>query len=69
MKCAFDRIYQCAALTHKECIGCHFRKTQKQLEEGRERADERIESLPGDVQDKIAKKYRSVSADIWKETL
>jgi hypothetical protein len=56
MKCAFDRIYQCAALTHKECVGCRFRKTQEELDEGRERAEDRIMSLPDDVQDRIAKK-------------
>lgn len=69
MKCAFDRIYQCAALTHKECVGCRFRKTQEELDEGRERAEDRIMSLPDDVQDRIAKKYRTVSASIWKETV
>ena len=69
MKCAFDRIYTCAALTHKECIGCHFRKTPAQLDEGRERAEDRISTLPDEIQDKIATKYRTVSACVWKETV
>lgn len=69
MKCVFDKdAYTCAALTRKQCIGCSFFKTKKQLEEGREKAEEHIESLPGDVQDKIAKKYRTVCASIWRET-
>lgn len=68
MICAFDRGETCAALTLKECIGCHFRKSQDELDAGRERADDRIASLPDEVQDKIAKKYRSISASIWKET-
>lgn len=70
MKCVFDKdAYTCAALTHKQCTGCRFRKTLEQLDDGRERAEDRISTLPDEVQDKIAKKYRTVSASVWKETL
>lgn len=68
MKCAFDKGETCDALTMKECLGCRFRKTQYELDCGREKADDRIASLPEDLRDKIVKKYRSISASIWKES-
>lgn len=67
MKCAFDRGEYCDALVARECNGCSFCKTQDELDRGRERADDRIDTLPEDVKDKISKKYRSISASVWKE--
>lgn len=69
MRCAFDRGTLCTALSEKKCRKCSFCKTQEELDEGRERAEDRIMSLPDDVQDRIAKKYRTVSASVWKETV
>ena len=66
MKCAFDKGETCDALIAKECSGCRFFKTQDELDRGRERADDRIASLPEDLRDKILKKYRSFSASVWK---
>lgn len=48
---------RCAALTRKSCKGCRFRKTRKQLEEGRRKADERILSLPYEQREHILNKY------------
>ena len=33
-KCAFDRGEDCGALNAKECRGCHFFKTERELQEG-----------------------------------
>ena len=44
--CAFDEGKFCSALREKECIGCPFKKTRKELVEGRQRAMHRINSLP-----------------------
>lgn len=56
-KCAFDKGYKCSALTTKECAWCKFRKTKQELEEGRRKAMERIETLPNKYQ--IIEKYHS----------
>lgn len=44
--CAFElNKRSCSALTKKQCVGCHFRKTAEELEAGRKKARERIASL------------------------
>lgn len=58
MKCAFDRTTFCTALIEKKCHKCSFRKTREQLDEGRERAYDRICSLPEEQQDHIRQKYK-----------
>lgn len=64
--CAFERNeYTCAALSVKSCKGCPFFKTQEELDAGRERADERIATLPEEQQEHIKKKYRSYSSVCW----
>lgn len=71
MKCAFDRDARtCAALTHKQCSGCSFSRRRRSLTRGREKADDRIASLPEDKQDFIRFKYKQVrkSAEVWEET-
>lgn len=57
MKCAFDFGYKCVALTHKNCVGCHFRKTKKEVEESRKKVERRIDSLPEEQQQYIREKY------------
>ena len=57
-ECAFDRGEECAALKYKECKGCHFRKTKEELEEGREKARKRIESMPFVEREHIKQKYQ-----------
>lgn len=60
MKCAFDRGTFCTALSEKDCRGCAFRKTTEELYEGRERAYDRICSLPDELQDHIREKYKAL---------
>ena len=69
MKCAFDRTTFCIALTEKNCVGCAFHKTPEELDEGRERAYDRICNLPEEQQEHIAKKYRGLNyrANYWEE--
>lgn len=65
-KCAFERNeHSCMALTGKDCKGCHFFKTQREFERGREKAKDRIASLPEDQQEHIKKKYRSINSVCW----
>lgn len=55
-KCAFDLNEQgCSALTKKECEGCRFYKTAEQVAEGRRKAKERLDSIPGGLY--LYKKY------------
>lgn len=56
-ECYFNRGTKCAALRDKKCTGCSFRKTHKQMIEGRRKADERIASLPYEQREYIAEKY------------
>lgn len=56
-KCAFDLEKKCAALTDKECKGCRFRKSKEELEEGREKARRRLDSLPIVQREYIKHKY------------
>ena len=56
--CAF-RVNErrCSALTKKFCGRCKFYKTAEELQEGRDKAEERIRSLPKRVQMEIHDKY------------
>ena len=57
--CAFDEgKRKCHALTEKNCICCHFRKTTEEVEEGQKKANKRIASLPDEQRDRINKKYK-----------
>lgn len=65
MKCVFDKETCCAALREKNCHDeCSFRKTQKQLAEGRKKADERIASLPAEQQAHIRFKYKQLCRSV-----
>ena len=55
--CVFDRGRKCSALTPKKCKNCSFRKTEAELNAGREKARERLESLPQAQYDAIMRKY------------
>ena len=57
--CAFDRGCECNALTEKKCKGCAFCKTTEELIEGRQKAEERIRTLPQTTQTHIKRKYYS----------
>lgn len=57
--CAFDNRTNCIALTEKQCKGCPFRKTSKELSKGRKKAMERIRTLPKATQEHIFTKYYS----------
>ena len=56
-KCTFDKGEKCSALNEKRCLSCCFRKTEEELEAGREKARERIESLPLVARVHIKNKY------------
>lgn len=56
-KCVFNKGKKCSALTPKKCKNCSFRKTEAELNAGREKARERLESLPKEQQDAIMRKY------------
>lgn len=56
-ECAFDHGTQCKALTVKNCRGCRFRKTQKEHERSRHRAEMRIRELGEERSDAIWRKY------------
>lgn len=56
-KCAFDLDDKCAALTNKECKGCHFFKTQQELEEGRKKANERLGRLDRILRENLINEY------------
>ena len=55
--CAFEKGYDCLALTNKTRRYCQFAKTQEELDSGRKKAAERIKALPVDLQRHIASKY------------
>lgn len=65
MKCAFERDTSCAALSVKDCEGCNFFKAPEELVRGRDRADDRIATLPEEQQAHIKKKYRGYSSVCW----
>ena len=55
--CAFDRDCECSALSVKTCEGCSFFKTKEELIASRERATERVNSLPPEQRSRIFNKY------------
>lgn len=54
-KCGFDRGCDCAALLEKRCDGCRFYKTKQQIVDGRFKAEQRLDSIPGGI--RLYKKY------------
>lgn len=56
-KCAFDLDGKCIALNEKDCVGCNFRKTKQELDEGREKADARIRALEPPLRHYLMRKY------------
>lgn len=56
-KCAFDLGKRCHALTVKECAGCKFRKTERELKAGREKATNRLMTLDRALLNDIKQKY------------
>lgn len=57
-KCAFDYGEDmCYAVTEKQCKGCRFRKTQEELQEGRDKATKRLMTLDRLRLNKIKQKY------------
>lgn len=59
MECCFNRGAKCAVLTTMKCDGCHFKKTHRQLTQGRKKARERIKSLPYEQRQRIFLKYHN----------
>ena len=57
--CAFDNGNKCIALCKKQCVGCTFRKTEEEVQEGRRKAKERIKRLPLITRIYITRKYYS----------
>ena len=55
--CAFENGTECNALNEKQCVGCPFRKTHEELEAGRAKARNRLQSLPKATQNQIRRKY------------
>lgn len=47
----------CTALRSRECVGCKFRKTEEELEKGRQKATKRLKKLPPRVFNEIMLKY------------
>ena len=56
-KCVFNNGKKCSALVPKKCKDCSFRKTEAELNAGREKARKRLESLPEEQRDAIMRKY------------
>ena len=56
-KCVFNRGKKCAAISPKKCTNCAFRKTEAELMAGREKALERLKTLPPAQYEAIMKKY------------
>jgi len=44
-KCAFSEGSECTALAQKQCAGCAFYKTARQLNEGRQKAESRLDHI------------------------
>lgn len=58
--CVFYRAtkqVECAALRSRECRGCKFRKTEEELEKGRQKATKRLKRLPHRIFNGIMLKY------------
>lgn len=65
-KCVFKMDGRCLCLTRRSCGGCSFKKTKEQLDEGRDKALERIRTLPGEHQTAIYEKYYNrVCKAVW----
>jgi hypothetical protein len=56
-KCAFEKPHHCSALREKMCEGCSFRKSNEELNEGRRKAIDRINSLPTPKKSRIIRTY------------
>ena len=56
-KCAFDNDNTCSALNYKICKNCSFRKTEQELIEGREKAQNLLDRLPLEQRKAIEIKY------------
>lgn len=65
--CVFDKGKKCAALHSHDCEKCSFKKTGRELVEGREKARERLESLPQEQYDAIMKKYYGLRRGVDSE--
>lgn len=59
--CYFDCGRTCAALIRKACTNCAFFTTEKNYDEKKARAADRINHLPAAEQIKIRERYRIVS--------
>ena len=57
--CVFYTEKKCLALTSKHCKGCAFHKTKDEFNQGRQKAEKRIRSLPQSTQIHILRKYYS----------
>lgn len=55
--CYFKRGRKCAVLTRSVCKGCSFRKTAKELIDGRDKALDRLMSLPSEERNYYMRKY------------
>ena len=55
--CAFEKGDECKALKEKNCKGCPFFKTEEALDRGRQKALERIRSLPKAESHRLHRKY------------
>ena len=55
--CAFNKGTNCSVLGDKNCNGCSFFKTVLELEEGRVKAKQRIDSLSAEAKQSIMDKY------------
>lgn len=56
-ECAFEHGEYCEALINKECKGCAFRKTEKQVADGRKKAMLKLYMLPAQKLKAIREKY------------
>lgn len=55
--CAFNKNNKCSILSEEKCVGCSFFKTAWDLEEGRAKAKQRIDSLSAEAKQSIMDKY------------
>lgn len=55
--CAFDKGSECNVLHEKNCKMCAFCKTREELAEGRQKATNRIATLPEAQRNHIKAKY------------
>ena len=57
MDCYFYKMTRCSILERTSCEKCSFRKTERELQDGRRNAVERISGLLDCIRIKILKKY------------